>query len=107
MNNHCTATACQYLIDISSNVMSKRHLSPAPLPPAKRTHNILSQAYTHTPLLTFDTALYDELILFIFAHLSWTDLCSIQVVNKYWARLASDNQVHNDSLLYHKKMESH
>jgi hypothetical protein len=75
--------------------MSKHRLSPAPLPPAKRIHNVSPAGYARASLLTFDTALYDELILSVFAHLSWGDLCSVQAVNKYWARLASDNQVHN------------
>ncbi|KAJ6625505.1 hypothetical protein B0H10DRAFT_613560 [Mycena sp. CBHHK59/15] len=69
--------------------MSKRSLSPPPLPPAKRLHS-LSGA---TPLLslTFDTALYEELILLIFANLSWVDLCTAQAVNMNWARLSLDN----------------
>ncbi|KAJ7446193.1 hypothetical protein B0H11DRAFT_1746167 [Mycena galericulata] len=69
--------------------MSKRSRSPSSLPPSKRLHS-LSGA---TPLIsvTFDNALYEELILLIFANLSWIDLCAAQAVNKNWARLSLDN----------------
>ncbi|KAJ7901969.1 hypothetical protein B0H14DRAFT_3080184 [Mycena olivaceomarginata] len=63
--------------------MSKRSLSPAALPPSKRLHSLSGSA----PLiaLTFDSALYEELVLLIFAHLSWVDLCAAQGVSKNWA----------------------
>ncbi|KAG7098700.1 hypothetical protein E1B28_000613 [Marasmius oreades] len=71
--------------------MSKHRLSPAPLPPAKRLHN-LSECSKHSRIrLTFDNALYDELVFCIFSHLSWIDLCAAQATNKNWARLATDN----------------
>ena len=77
--------------------MSKHRLSPALEPPAKRQHTSSSLPITRLQL-TFDSALYDELILSIFSHLSWTDLCIVQRTNKNWARLASDNQVYNGIL---------
>ncbi|KAJ7045649.1 hypothetical protein C8F04DRAFT_1206490 [Mycena alexandri] len=79
--------------------MSKRSLSPSTLslPPSKRLHSLASSA----PLLalTFDSALYEELILLIFANLSWLDLCAAQAVNKNWARLALDNGLWKDQYL--------
>ncbi|KAJ7188104.1 hypothetical protein C8R46DRAFT_9787 [Mycena filopes] len=75
---------------------SKRSLSPSTLPPSKRLHSLAGS----TPLaLTFDTSLYDELILLIFANLSWLDLCAAQAVNKNWARLARDNSLWMDQYL--------
>ncbi|KAJ7268861.1 hypothetical protein B0H12DRAFT_1252330 [Mycena haematopus] len=71
------------------STMSKRSLSPAPLPPSKRLHSLTGSASLLA--LTFDSALYEELILLIFAHLSWVDLCAAQAVNKNWARLSRDN----------------
>ncbi|KAK1233140.1 hypothetical protein PQX77_003675 [Marasmius sp. AFHP31] len=71
--------------------MSKHRLSQASLPPAKRQHTL---SYSSTPSrvkLTFDDALYDELILCIFSHLSWLDLCAAQATSRNWARLAIDN----------------
>ncbi|KAL0575066.1 hypothetical protein V5O48_006911 [Marasmius crinis-equi] len=73
--------------------MSKHRLSPdsVPLPPAKRQHTL---SHTSAPTrieLTFDNALYDELILCIFSHLSWLDLCAAQATSRNWARLATDN----------------
>ncbi|KZT27964.1 hypothetical protein NEOLEDRAFT_1109333 [Neolentinus lepideus HHB14362 ss-1] len=74
--------------------MSKRPLSPAPLPAFKCRHtSFSSQPHTTLPL-NFDSALYDEVILQIFSHLPFTDLCAIQRTNRNWARLALDNQVH-------------
>jgi hypothetical protein len=68
---------------------SKRSLSPAALPPSKRLHSLSGSA----PLiaLTFESALYEELVLLIFAHLSWVDLCAAQGVSKNWARLSLDS----------------
>ncbi|KAJ7178400.1 hypothetical protein C8R43DRAFT_1117791 [Mycena crocata] len=70
--------------------MSKRSLSPSPLQPSKRLHT-LSGAAPLISRLTFDNALYEELILLIFANLSWIDLCTASQVNKNWARLSLDN----------------
>ncbi|THV02382.1 hypothetical protein K435DRAFT_775584 [Dendrothele bispora CBS 962.96] len=75
--------------------MSKHRLSPAPLPPAKRLHtsaSISSHPLSRLPL-TFDNALYDELILNIFSYLPWVDLCVSQATSKNWCRLASDNEL--------------
>ncbi|OBZ66562.1 hypothetical protein A0H81_13471 [Grifola frondosa] len=75
--------------------MSKHTLSPAPLPPSKRLHtrSMLESHPPTAPRSSFDTVLYDEIILVIFSYLSWTDLCAIQCTNKNWARLALDNQL--------------
>lgn len=78
--------------------MSKHLLSPAPLPAAKRLHTTLSAGRVPLdlqPWNTFDSLLFDELILVIFTYLSHTDLCTIQCVNRNWARLSLDNQVHS------------
>ncbi|PFH50902.1 hypothetical protein AMATHDRAFT_75290 [Amanita thiersii Skay4041] len=42
---------------------------------------------------TFDFFLYDELILCIFSHLSWVDLCAVQATSRKWSRLATDNEL--------------
>ncbi|KAJ7217920.1 hypothetical protein GGX14DRAFT_533485 [Mycena pura] len=75
----------------------KRRSSPSTLPPSKRLH-ILNGA---VPLsqLTFDSVLYEELILLIFANLSWIDLCSAQAVNRNWARLSLDNGLWKEQYL--------
>ncbi|KAI0051266.1 hypothetical protein FA95DRAFT_1535097 [Auriscalpium vulgare] len=73
--------------------MSKRSLSPQPLPPSKRIHTSASH-HISAPAQTFDSLLYDELILTIFSFLPFQDLCTIQATNRNWARLALDNQVH-------------
>ncbi|KAK7005629.1 hypothetical protein R3P38DRAFT_1711743 [Favolaschia claudopus] len=74
--------------------MSKRGLSPAALPPAKRLPSSAAPAAPLHPLaLNFDSALYEELVLLIFAHLSWFDLCSAHAVNRNWARLSLDNDL--------------
>ncbi|KAK0212792.1 hypothetical protein DFS33DRAFT_1377256 [Desarmillaria ectypa] len=75
--------------------MTKHRLSPVPLPPAKRLHgtNPDSSYLSLKPRLTFETALYDELILCIFSHLSWVDLCAIQSTSRTWCRLAADNEL--------------
>ncbi|KAF5321700.1 hypothetical protein D9619_001930 [Psilocybe cf. subviscida] len=73
--------------------MSKRPLSEAQLPPSKRVHvstHVTRQL--HQPL-TFDNSLYDELILCIFSHLDWIDLCVTQNTTRNWARLAADNEL--------------
>ncbi|KAH9917882.1 uncharacterized protein BXZ73DRAFT_53172 [Epithele typhae] len=76
--------------------MSKRALSPAPLPPAKRSHDLTAQRHPlsdHRPHSTFDTLLFDEIILVIFSYLSSSDLCAIQRTNRNWSRLSLDNQL--------------
>jgi len=74
---------------------SKHPLSPAPLPSSKRLHASSpgEGSSTHTPRPTFDTLLYDEIVLVIFSYLSWADLCVIQPTNRNWSRLALDNQL--------------
>ena len=77
--------------------MSKRHI-PADFPEgggSKRSRNALTSASPHKVALNFDTSLYDELVLVIFAQLSWIDLCAVQQVNKRWSRLTCDNQVYS------------
>ncbi|KAG2113911.1 uncharacterized protein F5147DRAFT_680535 [Suillus discolor] len=73
--------------------MSKHRLSPAPLPPAKRLHHTRISSQGHFLITTFDNALYDELILFIFSFLNSRDLCAMHRTNRNCARLASDNQL--------------
>ncbi|KAH9924854.1 uncharacterized protein B0H18DRAFT_1010472 [Fomitopsis serialis] len=72
---------------------SKRPLSPAPLPPPKRLHSPGGSHRSHQNQSTFDSLLYDELILVIFSYLPWADLCTVQRTNRNWARLALDNQL--------------
>ncbi|KAK0225964.1 hypothetical protein IW262DRAFT_1540078 [Armillaria fumosa] len=75
--------------------MTKHRFSPAPLPPSKRLHGTNSDG-SHPPSkprLTFETSLYDELILCIFSHLSWVDLCATQSTSRTWCRLAADNEL--------------
>ncbi|KDR75762.1 hypothetical protein GALMADRAFT_226408 [Galerina marginata CBS 339.88] len=73
--------------------MSKRSFSPAPLPPAKRVQVFGNSRRYSSQILSFDNSLYDELILCIFSHLSWVDLCVTQTTSRNWARLASDNEI--------------
>jgi len=73
--------------------MSKHRLSPAPLPPAKRLHHTRISSQEDLLITTFDNALYDELILFIFSFLNSRDLCAMHGTNRNCARLASDNQL--------------
>jgi hypothetical protein len=76
--------------------MSKRYLSSAPLPAPIRLHtSSLSPVLHSVPKrpLSFDDSLYDELVLCIFSHLSWVDLCAAQSTNKNWCRLAADNEL--------------
>ncbi|KAG6813555.1 hypothetical protein H0H92_009947 [Tricholoma furcatifolium] len=70
--------------------MSKRSLSPNPLPPAKRIHTTGPHLPAKSPF-SFNDSLYDELILCIFSHLSWFDLCAAQATSTNWCRLACDN----------------
>lgn len=71
--------------------MSKRPLSLAILPEAKRVHGVAPHHIdlAYSPF----TALYDEIILVIFSYLAYTDLCTAQHVSRDWSRLALDNQV--------------
>ncbi|TFK81618.1 hypothetical protein K466DRAFT_501846 [Polyporus arcularius HHB13444] len=72
----------------------KRELSPAPLPPSKRAHTSSEPSLdVHKPQLAFDTLLFDEIILLILSHLSWTDLCAMQATNRNLFRLSLDNQL--------------
>ena len=69
----------------------KRRLSPPPLwPSSKRLET--GQGRENEPGTTIHS-LYDELILCVFSHLSWIDLCVAQATCRTWARLATDNQV--------------
>ena len=77
--------------------MAKRRLSQslALEPTTKRlqlSNEVVSNSWRQ-PKLTFDTVLYDELILCIFSHLSWIDLCTLQSTNRSWSRLTADNEV--------------
>ena len=75
-------------------VNMKRELSLAPLPPSKRAHTYAESLLdVHQPQLAFDTLLFDEIILLILSHLSWTDLCAMQATNRNLSRLSLDNQV--------------
>ncbi|KAL1673773.1 hypothetical protein EV122DRAFT_222032 [Schizophyllum commune] len=73
--------------------MGKHTLSPAPLPPRKRAQTVAHQTPQTSPTLTFETALYDELILLCFSFLSYRDLCLSQSTSKNWARLSADNHL--------------
>ncbi|KAI0644489.1 hypothetical protein C8Q79DRAFT_1001829 [Trametes meyenii] len=73
--------------------MSKRSLSPVPLPPSKRIHTALEEPLPGEVLSTFDNVLSDEIVLFIFSYLAPSDLCTIQRTNRNWARLSLDNQL--------------
>ncbi|KAK7692837.1 hypothetical protein QCA50_004472 [Cerrena zonata] len=74
--------------------MAKRAHSPVSLPLAKRPHTSSdTHIDPHKERANFDSYLYDEIILVIFSYLSWTDLCSIQSINRNWYRLSLDNQL--------------
>ena len=73
--------------------MPKRQRSTVPPPEPKRQHLNNGKASKPKGKLNFDVSLHDELVLVIFSHLSWIDLCAIQPINRHWARLATDNQV--------------
>lgn len=79
--------------------MTKHRLSPAPLPPPKRLHAASGSHIALLPRATFESALYDELLLCIFSHLSWVDLCASQSTSRNWARLAADNELWRDMYL--------
>ncbi|KAL4074279.1 hypothetical protein J3A83DRAFT_4358078 [Scleroderma citrinum] len=72
--------------------MSKHRLSPTPLPIAKRHHG--SKPFSERRIvITFDNALYDELILLIFSFLDSRDLCAVEAINRNCSRLAGDNHL--------------
>ncbi|KAI0633834.1 hypothetical protein C8Q77DRAFT_1057704 [Trametes polyzona] len=73
--------------------MSKRSLSPAPLPPSKRVHTASSTISDVHSRPFYDAILSDEIILFIFSYLAPEDLCAVQRTNRNWARLSLDNQL--------------
>ena len=75
-----------------SSPMSKHRLSPAPLPIAKRQHS-LNPASERRTVISFDSALYDELLLLIFSFLDSRDLCAVEAANRNCSRLAIDNHV--------------
>ena len=81
----------------TTSEMSKHALSPAPLPTPKRLHILQAERTPHDlqSRTTFDSLLFDELILVIFSYLSYADLCTIQSINRNWSRLSLDNQVHS------------
>jgi len=56
-------------------------------------HSLQFRTREAREILTFENSIYDELVLCIFSHLSWSDLCAAQMVNRKWARLASDNEL--------------
>ncbi|EIW83267.1 hypothetical protein CONPUDRAFT_136359 [Coniophora puteana RWD-64-598 SS2] len=74
--------------------MSKRRLSPEPLPHPKR-HNVngTPSSAERRILVTFESSLYDELLLFIFSLVDSRDLCALQATNRHCSRLARDNQL--------------
>ncbi|KAF8070570.1 hypothetical protein FPV67DRAFT_1561346 [Lyophyllum atratum] len=70
--------------------------SPDSLPAAKRLHtagHIGNHAASTLLPLSFNDSLYDELVLCIFSHLSWIDLCAAQATSRNWYRLAADNEL--------------
>ncbi|KAJ4483277.1 hypothetical protein J3R30DRAFT_3447351 [Lentinula aciculospora] len=73
--------------------MSKRPLSPAPLPPSKKIHLSLEISQSSSSSPSPFESLSDELILCIFARLSFADLCACQATNGNWYRLATDNEL--------------
>lgn len=79
--------------------MSKRSLSPAQLPPARRLRVSGSSRPHASQILGFENSLYDELILCIFSYLSWVDLCATQATSRNWARLAADNELWREQYL--------
>lgn len=85
------------LLATPSSPMAKRSLSPAHLPPAKRSHLSTPSTSTSIPPARSNCfeSLYDELILHIFTFLSYTDLCALQATDRDLARLSLDNQVHS------------
>jgi len=66
----------------------------APLPQLKRVH--LDRQYDYgyyRPCVNFDHSFSDELVLEILSYLSFRELCTAQMVNTHWARLAGDSQL--------------
>ncbi len=78
---------------LAATTMLKHRLQDAALPVRKQRRTDVGQTIASQLLLNFDASLYDELILCIFSHLSWTDLSVMQSINRNWARLTTDNQV--------------
>jgi hypothetical protein len=78
----------------------KRSLSPPALPLPKRQHLLDEPPSPSHALLNFDVSLSDELVLAIFYYLSPEELCLAQPVNRFWGRLATDNQVCPSRPLY-------
>lgn len=72
--------------------MTKRELSPAPLPPSKRRYGTINQRIP-IQALSFENSLYDELILCILSYLSCVDLCAVQATSRNLARLGADNEL--------------
>ncbi|KAH7882606.1 hypothetical protein F5I97DRAFT_1816334 [Phlebopus sp. FC_14] len=72
--------------------VAKHRLSPAPLPPSKRQCGVQLSSEQRI-ITTFDNALYDELVLFIFSFLDSRDLCAIQATSRNCSRLANDDQL--------------
>ncbi|KAJ3763986.1 hypothetical protein EV360DRAFT_32345 [Lentinula raphanica] len=73
--------------------MSKHRLSPAPLPPPKKIHLVEEPATSSSSSQSAFDSLSDELILCIFARLSFSDLCACQATSSNWYRLATDNEL--------------
>jgi hypothetical protein len=77
--------------------MSKHTLLSAPLPAAKRLRTLAGSTCDsfcgRSSESSLDDSLSDELVLCIFSHLSWVDLCAAQATNRNWCRLAADNEL--------------
>ncbi|KAJ3989945.1 hypothetical protein F5890DRAFT_1483678 [Lentinula detonsa] len=73
--------------------MSKHRLSPAPLPPPKKIHLSEQTPQSSSSSQSSFDSLSDELILCIFARLSFADLCACQATSVNWYRLAADNEL--------------
>ncbi|EUC58684.1 F-box-like protein [Rhizoctonia solani AG-3 Rhs1AP] len=59
----------------------------------KYPHNSSVKCPNQWPVSNFDTILSDETVLGIFAFLDPYHLCLVQLVNKHWSRLATDNHL--------------
>lgn len=86
-----------------SNLYMASSLSHADSPAQKKrktrgTHTGFLRTQKSVLPRNFDLALFDELVLAIFAWLPSADLCKVQCVNRHWARLALDNHA-SDNLL--------
>jgi hypothetical protein len=67
---------------------SNDHLAEEPASKRQHIYNGGSKSR-----LTFDTALADEVVLFIFGYLQAVDLCRAEAVSRSWRRLACDEEV--------------